>query len=136
MIENKNQKFPGYLSTCFYFDNPRPENTQKTLEIAAKRAEELEVQNVIVASSSGKTGLMAARYFPARNLVIVTHSTGFLKPDYQELKAELREKIIEAGAKVLTCQNALGGVGRAARKKLQNFFDLKIMDILAKPRLF
>ena len=198
MTENKNQKFPGYLSTCFYFDNPGPGNTQKTLEIAAKRAEELDIQNVIVASSSGKTGLMAVRYFRARNLVIVSHSTGFLKPDYQELQPELREKIIEAGAKVLTCQHTLGGVGRAVRKKLdtyqleeiiaytlrifgegtkvaieialmasdaglistnepcisvggtsqgadtalllkpanaQNFFDLKIMEILAKPRL-
>jgi len=153
---------------------------------------------VVVASTSGETGLKAANIFGSKNLVIVTHSTGFVKPDYQEFLPEFREKIEEAGAKIMTCQHALGGVGRAVRKKLgtyeleeiiaytlrifgegtkvaveialmaadagliptrescisvggtdqgadtaillqpahaQNFFDLRIMEILAKPRL-
>jgi hypothetical protein len=185
-------------SSCVYFKKTGRENTGRTLEVAAKRAEELGIQNVVVASTSGKTGLMAADVFTSRNLVIVTHSTGFVKPDYQEFLPEFRKKIEEAGAKILTCQHAFGGVGRAVRKKLetyeleeiiayalrifgegtkvaveialmaadagliptgepcisvggsdqgadtaillkpahaQNFFDLRIMEILAKPRL-
>jgi len=121
MVNNKNRDILGYSLSCFYFDNPGPENTQKTLEIAAKRSEELKVQNIVVASSSGKTGLTAVQLFSGKNLVIVTHSTGFLKPDYQELKPELREKIEEAGAKILTCQHAMGGLGRAVRKKLDTY---------------
>jgi hypothetical protein len=184
--------------SCVYFKKTGRENTGKTLEAAAKRAGELGIQNVVVASTSGETGLMAANIFTSKNLVIVTHSTGFVKPDYQELLPEFRKKIEEAGAKILTCQHALGGVGRAVRKKLetyeleeiiaytlrifgegtkvaieialmaadagliptrepcisvggsdqgadtailmkpahaQNFFDLRIMEILAKPRL-
>jgi hypothetical protein len=184
--------------SCVYFKKTGKENTGKTLEAAAKRAEELGIQNVVVASTSGETGLMAANIFASKNLVIVSHSTGFVKPDYQQLLPEFRKKIEEAGAKILTCQHALGGVGRAVRKKLetyeleeiiaytlrifgagtkvaveialmaadaglistrepcisvggtgrgadtaillkpahaQNFFDLRIMEILAKPRL-
>ncbi len=106
---------------CYYFPKPGQENTQQTLKIAAKRAAELDVSNIAVSSTLGRTGLMAARIFSGRNLVVVTHSTGFVKPDFQQLKPELRQKIEEAGAKILTCQHALGGVGRAVRKKLGTY---------------
>jgi hypothetical protein len=184
---------------CVYFNNPGKENTQQTLEIALRRVTELDISSVIVASTSGKTGALATRFFPGRNLVIVSHSTGFLKPDFQQLIPEQMRQIEEAGAKILTCQHALGGVGRAVRKKLgtyeleeimaftlrvfgqgtkvaieialmaadaglistqeacvsiggteqgadtalllipahaQNFFDLRVLEILAKPRLY
>jgi hypothetical protein len=106
---------------CVYFKSPGGKNTQRTLEIAAGRAEELGIQNAVVASSSGRTGLMAAGLFNVKNLVLVTHSTGFMEPDYQELQSEYRKKIEEAGAQLLTCQHALGGVGRAVRKKLGTY---------------
>jgi len=192
-------KDPSDISvSCVYFKNPGQENTQRTLERAAQRAEELGIQNIVVATTSGETGLLAAQIFQSKNLVIMTHSTGFIKPDFQELKPDFRSQIEESGAKVFTCQHALGGVGRAVRKKLgtyqleeiiaytlrifgegtkvaveialmaadaglistdepcisvggtargvdtavllkpanaQNFFDMKIMEILAKPRL-
>lgn len=188
----------GTVVPCVYFQDPGKENTQQTLEIASRRVTELDVPSVIVASTSGKTGSLATQFFPGRNLVIVSHSAGFLKPDFQQLIPEERHRIEDAGAKVLTCQHALGGVGRAVRKKLgtyeleeimaftlrvfgqgtkvaieialmaadaglistqescmsiggseqgadtaillipahaQNFFDLRVLEILAKPRL-
>ena len=184
--------------SCVYFKRTGRENTGKTLEVAAKKAEELGIKNVLVATTSGETGLMATNVFAVKNLIMVTHSTGFAKPDYQEFLPEFRKEIEEAGVKILTCQHAFGGVGRAVRKKLgtyeleeiiaytlrifgegtkvaveivlmaadagfiptsepcisvggtgrgadtaillkpahaQNFFDLRIMEILAKPRL-
>ncbi|MFW6123997.1 MAG: pyruvate kinase alpha/beta domain-containing protein [Acidobacteriota bacterium] len=187
-----------HQTTCYVFENPGKENTKKTIEIAVQKAEERNVKNILIPSCSGHTGLMAAPYFKNRNLGVVTHSTGFLKPDHQQLKKENKVKLEKFGVKILTCQHALGGVGRAVRKKLgtyqleeiiaytlrmfgegtkvaveislmaadaglvstkqecismggtsegldtalllkpahaQNFFDLKIMEILAKPRL-
>lgn len=184
--------------TCVYHHQPGKENTQKTLEIAAQRAKELGINTVLVASTAGETGLLAARIIQAAKVVVVTHATGFLKPDFQQLQPDMRNRIEEEGAQVLTCQHALGGVGRAVRKKLntyeleeimaytlrifgegtkvaveialmaadagfvstrepcisvggtaqgadtaillqpahaQNFFDMKILEILAKPRL-
>lgn len=106
---------------CVYFTNPGGKNSKRTLEIAAKRAEELGIQNVVVASSSGRTGVLAAELFKVENLVIVTHSTGFMEPDYQEFQQESRTIIEGAGARILTCQHALGGVGRAVRKKLGTY---------------
>lgn len=184
--------------SCVYFRKPGKENTQKTLEVAAKRAQESGIRTVVVASTSGETGLLAVRIVQTAKVIVVTHSTGFLKPDFQQLQPDLRKQIEENGAQILTCQHALGGVGRAVRKKLatyeleeimaytlrifgegikvaveialmaadagfvstqepcisvggtgqgadtavllrpahaQNFFDMKIMEILAKPRL-
>lgn len=106
---------------CLYFDKPGPQNTRRTLEIAASRAEELGLANIVVASSSGKTGVQAAAVFSGKNLVVVTHSTGFLKPDFQELRPALRRKIEASGGKILTCQHAFGGVNRSVRKKLATY---------------
>jgi len=107
--------------TCVYHRQPGKENTQKTLEIAAQRAKELGINTVLVASTAGETGLLAARIIQAAKVVVVTHSTGFLKPNFQQLQPDMRNRIEEAGAQVLTCQHALGGVGRAVRKKLNTY---------------
>ena len=107
--------------TCVYHHQPGKENTQKTLEIAAQRAKELGINTVLVASTAGETGLLAARIIQAAKVVVVTHSTGFLKPNFQQLQPDMRNRIEELGAQVLTCQHALGGVGRAVRKKLNTY---------------
>jgi len=121
--EMPRNKVPGgdLIVPCFYFEKPGPQNTRRTLEIAAARAEELGIRSIVVASSSGKTGALAASLFPGKNVVVVTHSTGFLKPDFQELKPALRRKIETLGGKILTGQHAFGGVNRAVRKKLATY---------------
>lgn len=109
------------LVPCLYFKKTGKENTPRTLEMAAKRGGELGIKNIVVATTSGETGLLATEFFSGKNLVIVTHSTGFVKPGYQEFQAKFRKKIKEAGAKILTSQHAFGGVGRAVRKKLGTY---------------
>jgi len=106
---------------CVYHRRPGKENTKETLEIANQRAKELGIKTVLVASTAGETGLLAARIVSKAKVVVVSHSTGFLKPDSQQLPPDLRERIEKEGAQVLTCQHALGGVGRAVRKKLATY---------------
>jgi len=108
-------------SPCVYFPRPGAENTKRTLEIAGVRAGTLGLKHVLVASTSGRTGLLAAEIIDSAEVIVVTHSTGFLKPDHQQLKPEMRRRLEEAGVRVLTCQHALGGVGRAVRKKLGTY---------------
>ena len=106
---------------CVYFAEPGQQNTRRALEITAEHAERLGVKDILVATTKGETGLMALELLASLNLIIVTHSTGFVKPDYQQLSPEIRDKLEKAGAAVLTCQHALGGVGRAVRKKLDTY---------------
>jgi len=93
----------------------------KLLMSAKKRAEELGLKTVLVASSSGQTGARAAELFEGFNVVVVTHSTGFAGPDVQELTAENRERILKAGGKILTTTHAFGGLGRSVRRKLGTY---------------
>ena len=111
----------GQADPCFYFDVPGPQNTEKTLAIALEYAEIWSVSGILVASTTGQTGLMAARLFKGKKCVIVSHSTGFVKPDFQQMSPDMVKKIEDLGARVLTCQHALGGVGRAVRKKLGTY---------------
>lgn len=112
---------PDLNCETLYFDTPGAANTQKTLELAAKRAKSLGIKEIVVASTTGDTGIKAAEFFKGCNLIVVTHSTGFRKPDFQEFPAEKREEIESKGGKVLTCQHAFGGINRAVRKKLGTY---------------
>jgi len=109
------------IATCIYFREPGKRNTQRVLEIAKARAEELGIDSVVVATTTGYTGALAAQVFEGHNLVAVTHSTGFKEPNYQELTEENRAAIQARGGKVLTTQHGFGGVGRAVRKKLGTY---------------
>jgi uncharacterized protein len=113
---------------CLLFEKPGPANTDRTLEAAARRAGELGVRNVLVATTTGETALKALRRFEASSLVAVTHSAGFSGPNTQELKPDLRRRLERAGVRILTAQHAFGGVGRAVRKKLGTY---EIEEIMA-----
>jgi hypothetical protein len=104
-----------------YFEKPGEENTERTLDLAKRRAEELGIKTILVASTRGETGVRACEVFQGYDVVVVTHSTGFKEPNHQELTEENRAAIEAAGGKILTCQHTFGGVGRAVRKKLGTY---------------
>lgn len=104
-----------------YFDKRGPDCTAETLALAKARADALGIRDIIVASTSGATGARAAQVFQGYNLVVVTHSTGFKRPNFQELADEHRATIERLGGRILTAQHAFGGVGRAVRKKLGTY---------------
>ncbi len=110
-----------------YFAQPGPQNTARTLEIARRRVEELDLHTVLVASTRGETGVQAAREFEGYDVIVVTHSTGFARPNTQELTDENRTAIEDAGARILTCQHAFGGINRAVRKKLGTYLTDEII---------
>jgi hypothetical protein len=110
-----------------YFERPGPQNTTRTLETAKRRADQLGLDTVLVASTSGKTGVEAAELFQGYNVVVVSHSTGFNKPNTQQLTEENRAAIEAAGATILTCQHAFGGVNRAVRKHLGTYLTDEII---------
>ncbi|MBC7236310.1 MAG: hypothetical protein H5T69_10745 [Chloroflexi bacterium] len=119
---------PDLTVPCTYFESPGAHNTERTLELAHARAEALGIRYILVATTSGQTGARAAQLFEGAQVVAVTHSTGFASPNQQELKPEYRQQIEAAGAKILTCQHALGGIGRAVRRKLGTY---QIDEIIA-----
>ncbi len=103
-----------------YFEQTGPKNTSETLCLAKKRADELGIRNVIVASTSGNTGVNASEVFKGCNLVVVSHVTGFTQPNVQQLLPKNREILESRGVKVLTAAHAFGTLGRAVANKFES----------------
>lgn len=110
-----------HITETVYFQETGPDNTEHTLELAHARATDLGLDTIVVATTSGQTGLRAAERFHDLNVIVVSHSTGFKEPNTQELLPEHREAIEAAGAHILTAQHALGGVNRAVRMMLDTY---------------
>ncbi|MEM3041324.1 MAG: pyruvate kinase alpha/beta domain-containing protein [Nitrososphaerota archaeon] len=113
--------------TIIYFDQPGPEDTEEVLRRAKKRAEELGIRDIVVASTRGDTGAKASALFKGFNLVVVTHCTGFREPGVQELTNENREAIEKNGGKLLTGTHAFMNVERAIRTKFGTAYPTEIV---------
>ena len=99
-----------------YFNSPGAENTGETFKLAKARAEELGIKRIVVASTTGDTGVKAAEEFKDYEVVVVSHATGFKSPGAQELTAENKARIEKLGVEVFTGAHAFGGVAHAVRK--------------------
>jgi hypothetical protein len=114
---------------CRYFTKSGPANTGAVLEAAGRRAQELTISRVVVASCTGRTAFAARKIFaPSVRIIAVTHVTGFAEPNVQELSEEDRRALQEQGMEVLTCAHAFGGVGRGVRIKVGTY---QIDEIMA-----
>lgn len=114
---------------CRYFKKPGSQNTRAVLEIAGARGEVLGIHTFLVATCSGKTAFEALEVLgTGEKIIAVTHVTGFREPNHQELSQDTRRQLESRGIKVLTCQHAFGGVGRAVRNKLSTY---QIDEIIA-----
>lgn len=112
---------PETTRPCVYFDQAGPANTERVLELARERAALIGASHVVVPSTTGRTGALAVAVMQGLNVVVVTTSAGLSAPNEQRLEDAHRREIERAGAHVLTCQHALGGIGRAVRRKLGTY---------------
>ena len=104
-----------------YFEKPGIENTETTLKIAKKRAEELGIKTIVVASTVGDTALKAMDVFKGYKVIVVTHVAGMRQPDTQEFDEENRKTVEAKGGIILTTTHALGGLSKAMRNKYNTF---------------
>jgi hypothetical protein len=117
-----------------YFEGGGPKYTETTLHLARRRADELDMGNVVVASYTGRTGLMASEIFKGRNVVVVGGVYGFEEPNKVSMLPANRTAIEANGAKILFTGHAFGMLGRAVKNK---FGAIQIDEIVANVlRLF
>jgi hypothetical protein len=112
----------GHESICRWHARAGNSNTRATLTLALRRAQELNLGKILLPTCTGKTALAAQEIFQGKlQIIAVTHVTGFLKPDTQELSEDNRQILEKLGIRLLTAQHAFGGVGRAVRNKLGSY---------------
>jgi len=111
------------------FEKAGMQNTEETLKIAKKFAEENNIRDIVIASSTGETAIKATQIFDLNkfNIVVVTHAYGFVKPGYQEMPDETRKKLTDKGIKVFTAGHALAGAERAFRKSLNMWLPVELI---------
>lgn len=86
-----------------YFEEPGPENTEECLGIVEGLVRE-GYRHVVVATTSGETGLAAAKRLQGHqiNLVVVTHSANFKGPNMDEITEEKKREITDLGGRIYT----------------------------------
>ncbi len=77
-----------------------------------------DIEHIVVATTSGKTGSTAVKAFPDKKVIVVTHMTGHKEPNQNEITEENRESILTSGAQLLTTTHAFAGVSRGIRNSL------------------
>lgn len=108
-------------TTSTYFQLPGEENTIRTIELARNRASTLGINTILVASTTGATGAHASQMLTGFDVIVISHSTGFRKPNHQELTDVNRKAIEATSARIFTGAHVFGGINRAIRLKLETY---------------
>lgn len=115
-----------------YFEKSGPDNTDKTLEIAKKYADEFQIEDIVLASTTGTTAEKASKLFDVDkyNIVVITHSYYFVGSKVrQEFDEEKMEELKKKGLKFHSGTHAMSGIERGLRIKRQPWI---FVDLLAK----
>lgn len=115
-------------SKTVYFENPGSENTDEVLVIASRRAEELGIKTILVASTRGDTAIKAMEALSGLKVIVISHASGFRQPNVHEFTEENRRIVESKGGIILTTTHAFAGISRAMRKKFNMYV---IGDIVA-----
>ncbi len=108
-----------------FFDRPGRENTEETIALAIKRARELEIGVIVVASNSGET---AERLIGLGvEIVCVTHHVGFAGPGIDEMSQERRASLTKQDVKILTTTHLFAGIDRAIRIQAGGLYPAEIV---------
>ncbi|NLV20655.1 MAG: hypothetical protein GXY49_01470 [Syntrophomonadaceae bacterium] len=110
-----------------FWETAGPANTDRTLQLAVKKGQELGVNNFVIASCSGATARKLFTLASPSNIVCVSHQVGFAKPGEDEMLPENREFFQAHGVPVLTTTHLLAGVDRALRFQFKGVYPAEIV---------
>ncbi len=110
-----------------FFPQAGKANTDKTIELALKRAQELDIRHIVVATCQGDTVKKVLASADKHNIVCVTHHVGFKAPGIDEMDKETRASLQAKGVEILTTTHVLAGVDRAIRKHFGGVYPAEIM---------
>lgn len=108
-----------------YWSKKGKSNTSDTIKAALERAKELDIEHIVVASNSGETAELLLDN--GLQVTCVTHNVGFKEPGEDEMEPDVRKRLREKGANVLTTTHLLAGVDRALRFKFEGVYPAEIV---------
>ena len=115
-----------------YFEKAGSQNTDKALEIAKNYADNLQIKDIVIASTTGTVAMKAAELFNSNeyNVMIVTHAYYFVGSNLrQEFPEKKMEELKSKGLKFHVGTHAMSGIERGIRLKKEAW---QFVDLLAK----
>ncbi len=115
--------------TVVYFEKTGGENTSACLTIVKKAIKNYGYKHIIVASTTGETGLAFSEAVGelSCNVIVVTHSLGYKEPNSIEMSHDVRKRIESHGAKVFTGTMLTHSIETAFAKKFSGQYPTLIM---------
>ena len=112
-----------------YFDKPGPQNTVEIVQAVSKRAQELGIEHVVVASNSGQTALKFWQGLKGTKikLVCVSSHAGSAGGDTIRLSEDVKKEFDDKDIITLICSHALSGVGRSITGKFGGTPEVEII---------
>jgi hypothetical protein len=110
-----------------YFDKPGKQNTEQTLALAAARARELDIAEVVLATSKGDTAYRALEFLREFKIVVVTYHCGFKEPFKNVMAENVRSELQRQGVTVVTASHSLSGIERSVATRHSGVYPVLLM---------
>ena len=108
-----------------YWKKSGPSQTEKTIDCALNRAQELGIRDIVVASHTGDTALLLAG--KVENLVCVRHAYGCSNPGENEMTIQMSDTLTAQKVKILTATHLMSGAERGISRKFGGIYPVEIV---------
>ncbi len=111
-----------------YFEEAGNLNTNALLKTVKEYAEKEAIMDIVVASTTGKTGSEAVDMLKGFNVVVIAHAYGFKEPGKSEMEEQYEKRILRGKGKIFSGTHALSSAERAVRK---DFGTIQPLELIA-----
>jgi hypothetical protein len=116
--------------STLYFDRASKEHTEEVVNCVRDFLEKNpEIDYITVATTEGETGVLFSKQFSNKQVIVVTHHTGFKEPNKNEIEPDKKSEILANEAKILTATHAFAGVSRGIRRKVNTWTPVEMMAL-------
>lgn len=118
-----------------YFEKPGEINTLAVIEAVKTRALELDIKEVVIASTSGKAGAAMAEALQDSNIkiIVVTHQYGTTEEGKWDMESQYVSRLNDMGVEIVSQSHLFSGVEKSLSKDTGGISRIEIVaDVLRK----
>jgi len=101
-----------------YFEQPGEENTKALVDAVTIRAQELSIKEVVLASTTGKTGVAMASALQGTDTrtIVVTHQYGTTSVGTWDMESEYISRLEDLGVEIVSQSHLFSGIEKSLSK--------------------
>ena len=118
-----------------YFEKPGEKNTPAVIEAVKTRALELDIKEVVVTSTTGKTGVAMAEALQDTGIkiIVVTHQYGTTEEGKWDMESQYISRLNEMSVEIVSQSHMLSGVEKSLSRDTGGISRIEIVaDVLRK----